>query len=605
MIFHENYATRPTIWLKGMTVLVLLVNLLLAGCELREPEEVLPSPARPQPTQPTILDTPTPPPDEEVPDTALTPQPTGLPEVVVHDQPTVNDTVTITLVFSPGAGWVVVYAEEAGDPGPVIGFSSVMEGINRDVQVDIDPERVSETLFAGLHEDAGVIGAFEFPGPDELIEINDQPLVVPFQVQQHLAEETIIFEPVVGLDLVGDGFTAPVVLVSPPDETGRLFVADQIGEIMIITPEGERVNEPFLDLSPRIVSLRQTFDERGLLGMAFHPNFMENGRFFVYYSAPLREGGPSGWDHTSHISEFRVSAEDPNRADPDSESIILQVDQPQFNHNGGGLTFGSDGYLYISLGDGGGAGDRGVGHPPLGNAQDLDTLHGSILRIDVDTEEPYRIPMDNPQVGTEGGDEIYAYGLRNPYRISFDAAGQHELFAADAGQDLWEAVYLIQPGGNYGWNIREGSHCFNPQSPLNPPSGCPDTGPRGEPLLDPIIEYPHINQPDGLGIAPIGGFIYRGEALPSFQGRYVFGDWTRSFVNPDGSLFVATRPNPESEMWLLEELRIATTETGRVGGYVLGFGQDNHHDLYVLTTQFSGPTGTSGQVWRIIPANDG
>ncbi|MDD4455585.1 MAG: PQQ-dependent sugar dehydrogenase, partial [Candidatus Methanomethylophilaceae archaeon] len=266
----------------------------------------------------------------------------------------------------------------------------------------------------------------------------------------------------VGLELVAGGFTMPVALASPADGTGRLFVADLPGIIRVIDAGGLLLDEPFLDITGRVVGLRPGYDERGLLGLAFHPEFAENGRFFVYYSAPLRAGAPEGWDHTSQISEFAVSAGGENRADPDSERVILEVDQPQSNHNGGSIAFGPDGYLYIPLGDGGGARDVGPGHPPGGNGQDVETLLGKILRIDVDGPEPYGIPADNPFVGKPGRDEIYAYGLRNPWRMTFDPGGEHRLFAADAGQYLWESVKMIVPGGNHGWNLREGNHAFDP-----------------------------------------------------------------------------------------------------------------------------------------------
>jgi len=240
----------------------------------------------------------------------------------------------------------------------------------------------------------------------------------------------------VGADLVAEGLTAPVGLVSPDDGTGRLFVVDQIGVIRIIDENGTLSDKPFLDLRENIVEMQEDLDERGLLGLAFHPDFEENGRFFVYYSGPLAEGAPEGWNHTSYISEFNVSGDDPNIADPDSERVVLEVDQPQFNNNGGTITFGPDGYLYISLGDGGGEGDTGIGHPPDGNGQNTTTLLGSILRIDTDGEEPYGIPDDNPfaRDGTDNGaagdarEEIYAYGLRNPWRMAFDSEGENHLF---------------------------------------------------------------------------------------------------------------------------------------------------------------------------------
>lgn len=382
------------------------------------------------------------------------------------------------------------------------------------------------------------------------------------------------FQPVVGLELVAEGLVAPVGLVSPEDGTGRLFIVDQVGVVKILTAEGELVEEPFMDLGDRMVELRTNFDERGLLGLAFHPDFADDGRFFAYYSAPLREGAPADWNHTSHVSEFRVSGADPNRADPDSERVLLQVDEPQFNHDAGQLAFGLDGYLYISLGDGGGGDDVGLGHPPIGNGQDISTLLGSILRIDVDNGDPYGIPPDNPFVGREARDEIFAYGLRNPFRFSFDAAGDQELFVGDVGQNLFEEVDIVTKGGNYGWNIREGLHCFDPANPDQPPAECPDTGAKGEPLLDPIIEYPHPGLPRGIGTTVIGGFVYRGSALPGFEGRYIFGDWSTNFDQGDGTLLIATPPSSEEESWSIEELRVATSESRRLDAFLLAFGQD-------------------------------
>jgi glucose/arabinose dehydrogenase len=276
------------------------------------------------------------------------------------------------------------------------------------------------------------------------------PVVQAQEEEEEAPGRSVPVGGVVRLEQVAEGLTSPVTLVAPPDGSGRLFVVDQIGLVRVVSAAGELLAEPFLDLRDRIVTLMPDFDERGLLGLAFHPDYAANGRLFVYYSAPLREGGPAGWDHTSHVSEFRVSA-DPNRADPGSERVVLQIDEPQFNHNAGTVLFGPDGYLYISVGDGGGANDVDLGHTPvIGNGQDLTNLLGKILRIDVDGAEPYAIPDDNPFVGTIGRDEIFAYGLRNPYRMSFDRGGDRDLLIADAGQNLWEEVNLGASGANYG-----------------------------------------------------------------------------------------------------------------------------------------------------------
>jgi len=423
-------------------------------------------------------------------------------------------------------------------------------------------------------------------------------------------------DPSVGLRLVADGLTSPVALVAPRDESGRRFIVDQVGVIRVLTADGNLLSEPFLDLRSRIVPLMPEFDERGVLGLAFHPGYAGNGRFFVYYSAPLRAGAPAGYDHTARVSEFRVSAANANRADPASERIVLQEDKPQFNHNGGTLLFGpSDGYLYISFGDGGGADDVGLGHVEDwyltnagGNGQDIqNNLLGNILRIDVDHGDPYAIPADNPFAGmpgcADGCDEIWAYGFRNPYRMSFDPGGSRDLFVGDAGQELWEEVSIAVKGGNFGWNVKEGTHCFSTENPNESPAECPDTvgspHPRaGDPLIDPVIEYANHHQPGGLGATVIGGHVYRGSALPQFFGRYVFGDWSREFEEPDGSLFVAKAR--KKGLWHMQQLRIATSPTGRLGHYLLGFGQDPAGEMYALTTDQTGPTGTTGEVFKLV-----
>jgi len=371
----------------------------------------------------------------------------------------------------------------------------------------------------------------------------------------------------VGLTPVAGGFTAPVALASPGDGTGRLFIADQVGVIRIIDADDHLLDRPFLDLTGRLVGLRPGYDERGLLGLAFHPQFAENSRFFVYYSAPLRAGAPRGWDHTSRVSEFTVSADDPNRADHGSERVVLEVDEPQSNHNGGSIVFGPDGCLYIPLGDGGGARDVGRGHPPGGNGQDITTLLGSILRIDIDGPEPYGIPPDNPFVGRDGRDEIYAYGLRNPWRTTFDA-----------GQHLWESVKIIEPGGNHGWNLKEGNHAFDPTNPYESPQDVPRTGRRGEPLVPAIIEYPNAGQPGGIGEVVIGGYVYRGSAIPALAGRYIFGEWNRAGAEGDGIIFAATPPENPGDKWEFTELEVAGSRT--VGAYILAFGEDAEHELY-------------------------
>ena len=411
------------------------------------------------------------------------------------------------------------------------------------------------------------------------------------------------------VELVADGLSAPVFMTAPPDDSGRLFVVDQVGLIRIVEADGTLLPEPFLDLRDRIVPLMESFDERGLLGLAFHPEYSSNGRFFVYYSAPPRI---EGYNNTSHISEFQVST-DPNVADADSEQILLQIDSPQFNHNAGTLLFGpDDGYLYISIGDGGGANDVGLGHVEDwydvnegGNGQDVEqNLLGNILRIDVDSGDPYGIPADNPFVGRDGLDEIYAYGLRNPYRMSFDMGGSHILLASDAGQELWEEVSVITKGGNYGWNVKEGTHCFSTEDPHHSLHECPDTvGPghpdEGAPLIDPVIEYANHHQEGGIGAVVVGGYVYRGDEISQFRGRYIFGDWSSHFAEPDGTVLLAQMR--KKGLWQIHEVLFQSRPDGRLGEYVLAFGQDPAGEVYILTSEETGPTGTTGKIYRIVP----
>lgn len=409
-----------------------------------------------------------------------------------------------------------------------------------------------------------------------------------------------------GLALIAEGLNSPVHMAEAPDGSGRLFVVDQVGVVRVITQDGELREKPFLDLRDKIVELNEHYDERGLLSLVFHPDYASNGRFFVYYSAPLQEEAPDEWDHTSYISEFRVSG-NPLQADKSSERVILRVDQPQRNHNGGILAFGPrDGYLYISLGDGGGRDDEGKGHVEDwyernagGNGQNItENLLGSFLRIDVDGGDPYGIPADNPFVDKEGLDEIYAYGFRNPAKFSFDMRGNHALYSQDAGQELWEEVDIVERGGNYGWNVKEGTYCFDTENPENPPADCPDTDPEGNPLIDPVIEFKNAKH-GGLGLVVVGGYVYRGEELPQWNGQYIFGAWSASHDEPDGKVFIA-EPRPKgSGLWDFKEVEFANTPQGNLNAYLLGFGQNSKGEVYVLTTDTGGPSGYTGKVYKL------
>ncbi len=408
------------------------------------------------------------------------------------------------------------------------------------------------------------------------------------------------------LSQVAEGLTQPVALAEAPDGSGRLFIVDQSGLIRVITPDGKLQPTPFLDLRDKIVTLNPGYDERGVLGLAFHPNYATNGRFFVYYSAPLRAGAPAGWNHTAQIAEFKVSTGDPLTADKSSEKVLLYIDKPQSNHNGGTLGFGpTDHFLYISIGDGGGGDDNRAGHVEDwyakntgGNGQDItQNLLGNILRIDVDGAAPYAVPADNPFVNKEGLDEIYAYGFRNPYRFSFDMADDHRLFVGDAGQELWEEISIVTKGGNYGWNVKEGTHCFDTSNPDTSLANCPSTDPAGIPLIDPVIELKNAKQPGGLGYVIIGGYVYRSQVLPQFNKRYIFGTWSVTLGAPDGLVFVATPRS--SGLWNYEEIKFDNTPTGRLKHYLLGFGQDSKGEVYLLASDALGPTGNSGKVFKL------
>lgn len=407
-----------------------------------------------------------------------------------------------------------------------------------------------------------------------------------------------------GLELVADGLVSPLTLHAPEGDP-RLFVIEQTGQIRIIE-DGTLLAEPFLDVADRMVTLGGGYDERGLLGLAFHPGYADNGLFYVHYSAPLRAGGPAGFDHTSYISEFRVS-DDPNVADPNSERLVIDIDQPQGNHNGGALAFGPDGYLYIALGDGGGANDTAAHHPPLGHGQDVSTLLGSLLRIDVNEADGYDVPADNPLVGVqlnmsngysgpEARHEIYLWGLRNPYRFSFDRANG-DLWIPDVGQNLFEEVNVLTGPGNLGWNLMEGLAPFDPANPGQVPDREPPTvGFMGEPLVPPVFAYTRqsVNPDDFIGITVIAGYVYRGSAFPELAGHYVFGDWGQSFSSPSGTIVLAA-PVYNGQVTGLD---IVYQE--RLDEFVMGFGEDSAGEIYVLTTAVTGPTGTTGRVYRVI-----
>jgi glucose/arabinose dehydrogenase len=349
----------------------------------------------------------------------------------------------------------------------------------------------------------------------------------------------------------GQTFSQPVDLQHPGDGTDRIFIVSQDGYISVVrnVPGVPSVGR-FLDIHTRVLA----GGEQGLLGLAFHPQFIANGYFFVNYTADT--------PRRTVISRFRVSSSNPDSADAASEVVFLEIPQPFPNHNGGGLMFGDDGFLYIGLGDGGSAGD------PANNGQDRTSLLGKILRIDVDVAaggRNYSIPTTNPYFQSISGfrEEIYAYGFRNPWRISFDPS-RGWLWTGDVGQGAWEEIDVVESGGNYGWRIVEGNHCYNP------PSNCNTAG-----LIAPVWEYGHSSE-NGCSIT--GGYVYAGNRAPGLRGMYVYGDyctgriWALRF---DGQ-------SPPINSTIVE-----------AGFSVSSFGIDSRNELYVCSYN-------DGRIFRVV-----
>lgn len=332
------------------------------------------------------------------------------------------------------------------------------------------------------------------------------------------------------LDLVSEGLTQPIMLVSPPNDPRR-FVAERTGVISILDEEGQAIDDPFLDLRDRVNS---GGIEQGLLGLVFHPDYSSNGRFFVYY---YRQGVEQ-----TQLSEFVVGG-DPDHADPSSERPLLAIDKPTGRHNGGMLTFGPDGYLWMSLGEGGAASV---------NSQDPNRLLSSILRLDVDSGDPYAIPDDNPYVAGGGAPEVWAKGLRNPWRFSIDDG---LIYIGDVGHSDYEEIDVVSLAGapyNFGWLRMEGNHCFQ--------RGCDAVA---ENLTLPVVEYTHSE-----GCSVTGGFVYRGAAIPELTGHYFYSDWCGEWVR--------------SFLFLNGEVTDHQTRFEGVG-QVNSFGLDSDGELYILT----------------------
>ncbi len=408
----------------------------------------------------------------------------------------------------------------------------------------------------------------------------------------------------ISLQTVATGMSSPIGAVWPDDGTNRMFVYDQVGQIWIVD-NGTRLATPFLDVAGRMVAVGQIpgfggYDERGLIGLAFHPDFAHHPQIYTYTSEPVAGVADftvpvtTGYamNCQSVIAEWTVNAANANLIDPASRHELLRFDKPYFNHNGGTLRFGPDGDLYIATGDGGNADDQGEGHG-TGNGQNLNSILGKLLRINVDgvgnasANGKYNIPTDNPFVAGGGLAEIFAYGLRNPYAYSFDS-DTGDLYLGDVGQNNIEEVDKVVKGGNYGWNVKEGSFFFNPNGALDGfATDQPVVDPVPPNLIDPIANYDHDE-----GIAVIAGHVYHGADIPALAGRFIFGDLGKTFAQPSGRLFYLDASN------VIRELQIPAPGMNL---FVKGFGQDPQGNIYVCGSGDIGAIGTAGVVLKILP----
>ena len=372
--------------------------------------------------------------------------------------------------------------------------------------------------------------------------------------------------------LIADGFKKPLFITSYPTNSNILYVMEQAGRIIVIE-NGKKLKQPFLDLKNQVVNPSRPGDERGLLGFAFHPNHTKNGKFYINYMNS---------DGYTVVSEFTVKNK--QRANHSSERILFDLKQPFSNHNGGHMAFGPDKYLYISIGDGGKSGD------PNNAGQDLNSIFGKVIRIDVN-QTPYGIPKSNPYYGQENKrGEIWAWGLRNPWRFSFDRENG-DLYIGDVGQNKWEEINY-EPGNskggiNYGWRIMEANHCYDPEE------NCPKTD-----LTIPILEYPNdanymrtltgMDQPDVDGCSVTGGYVYRGKKIKGLKGTYFFGDYC------SGNIWTFKVKNGKAVEFQnrTEEINIAD---GEFTNYISSFGEDADGELYIIDY--------NGGVYKIVEKN--
>ncbi|NXN74061.1 HIPL1 protein, partial [Himantopus himantopus] len=388
---------------------------------------------------------------------------------------------------------------------------------------------------------------------------------------------------------VANGLCNPVAMVHANDGTHRFFIAEQVGLVWTYLPDRSRLEKPFLNISEAVLTSPWEGDERGFLGIVFHPKFKFNGKVYVYYSVEVR------YEERIRISEFRISPADMNTLDHGSERIILEIEEPASNHNGGQLLFGDDGYLYIFTGDGGMAGDP---FGTFGNAQNKSTLLGKVLRIDVNNNDRgplYRIPPDNPFLNDPTArPEIYAYGVRNMWRCSFDRGepqtkeGKGRLFCGDVGQNKYEEIDIVEKGKNYGWRAREGFSCYDKKLCAN--SSMDD--------VLPIYAYPHK-----MGKSVTGGYVYRGCESPNLNGLYIFGDFM------SGRLMSLKEDRATGE-WQYSEICMGTGQTCMFPGlinnyyqYIISFAEDEAGELYFMSTGVPSATAPHGVVYKVVDAS--
>jgi glucose/arabinose dehydrogenase len=433
----------------------------------------------------------------------------------------------------------------------------------------------------------------------------------------------------VNLETIASGLVAPVGGAAAPGLGDSIFVTDQVGKIWQVKVHGNQRGRTrlFLDVSSRMVPVGLfkplNYDERGLLGLAFHPNFQRNGLFYTFTSEPAAGNTPDFTTSTdprvpfdpvdeveeqSVITEWRVQTpvKENSRVILSSARRLMRIAKPQFNHNGGALAFGPDKLLYISLGDGGNANDEGTGHVAGGNGQSLadGNVLGKILRIDPlgrnSANGKYGIPATNPFVGTAGADEIYAYGFRNPYRFSFDPANG-DLVVGDVGQNDLEEVDIVTRGGNYGWPIKETTFLFDDGACLPDHHAFVYEDSPGFPadLIDPIALYDHVDPgpTEELRVAIVFGFVYRGNKIDALQGRYVFGDYSAEIgKEAAGHLYVLDANNQVTELIAANRNPLALA--------VLGWVRDNQGEIYLLANGTGTLNGETGLVLKLKDIND-